>query len=199
MHDLTTLISSNVVSTAGCMCVLQAWVTGVFFCFGVMAWLLRVLLLTMMKSMTWLNPTPATGRAGFMPGGHGASSGAVSSSGTWSLFSSSSSSSGGGQLRESPQQQQQQQQLPGCARVVSVSPTQMQGPPDSSSGRGSVAYGPALTYADAVSHGALVGCVGVARHGGGVSPGKGSSLKSPTRGGQSGNSTSGRVRFDDNA
>jgi hypothetical protein len=82
---------------------------------------------------------------------------------------------------------------------VSLSPTQMPGPPDNSSERVRVAYGPALTYADAVSHGAVVGSVGGVREGAGVSPGKGSVLKSPSRGGLSGNSSSGRVRFADNA
>jgi hypothetical protein len=151
-------------------------VTSVFFCFGVMAWIIRALLLAMIKPLTWLNPAQAHNGPGLTrpSSTHGPNS-------SYSLLSSSSSSGGRGAM-------QQQQQLPDCARVVSpaaLSPPRV--------------YGTPVTYADAVTHGSHV----TLSNGGGGGTGGDmvGVLKSPRKGAQGGGggSAAGRVRFADDA
>lgn len=156
-----------------------------FFCLGVMAWIIRALLLAMMKSLTWLNPAQAHNG----PGGPGLtrpSSSHGPNSSTNSLFSSSSSSGTGAM--------QQQQQLPGCARAVSPNPNRQ--PVALSPPR---VYGTPVTYADAVSHGPHVTLLNGS--GAGTAGDVAGVLKSPRNGAQggSGSSSAGRVRFADQA
>lgn len=178
---------------------LQAWVTGVFFCYGVMAWLIRALLLAMVTPLSWLNPRNSAS--------HGAKNNGEGGRRRSSLVSSSSSSGGG---RQAAARQQQQQLLPGCARAVPLSPNRRpagQNPGDYGSNVTSVTrvYGTPVTYADAVTHGVQDtyvsddDAVGVSEGNGGDVAGV---LKSPRRGGQGGSGSSsggGRVRFADQA
>lgn len=173
---------------------LQAWVTGVFFCFGAMAWLIRALLLALVKTLTWIKPSPTPqqeGRRTDQRGGRGASRTAAGSS--FSLFSNSSSNGNS----SASGSQQPQQLLPDCARAVPPSPRQQLGAPD-----GIVrVYGPPVSYADAVAHRAQ----GAVSNGDGAgveqSPRRSAGSKSPAKaggqGGSSSSSTPGRVRFAD--
>lgn len=176
--------------------------TGVFFCLGATACLIRLLLLAMIKPLALLYP----GRDNRVVG-CGAREGQAGSSmrnnnnanNSYSLFGSTSSTTTSPLTRSPPPQQQQQ--LPGCARPVPPSPrghTQQQH------------YGPPVSYADAVSHSSTsnVDVASSSTVAGGSSKGvQGSSvLRSPTSGGSGGvgvvggSSPSGRgVRFADEA
>lgn len=158
--------------------------TGVFFCFGAIAWLIRVLLLAMMRPLTWLNVSRTSSSYGANWVGTGRSS---SQQQQYSLFSSSPGSTAA----------TQRQQLPGCARVVPASPGR-QSPGDGRRSNVARVYGTPVTYADAVtSHGGQAEVTEVLV-GEGVAAGV---LKSPRRGGQAGGngsgSATGRVRFAD--
>lgn len=157
-----------------------------FFCFGAIAWLIRVLLLAMVKPLALLNLRRTSSSYGANWVGTGRSS---SQQQQYSPFRTNSPSSTAATQR---------QQLPGCARVVPHSPGR-QSPGDGRVSNVVRVYGTPVTYADAVTHGEYVdatqGFVGEGVAAGGV-------LKSPRRGGgQAGGngsgSATGRVRFAD--
>jgi hypothetical protein len=193
-------------SCAVLCCAAQAWVTGVFFCFGAMAWLIRALLLALVKSLTWIYP-PANPQGGQGVGqtSHGAVQGvsaAAAGSSSYSLFGSSSSSSSNGCRNGSPLLQQ----LPGCARAVPPSPPRQHGNVPSADAVMRV-YGTPLSYAAAATHGVVSSSsnrngLNGNGNGAGVDEGFGGralGVKSPGKGGQGqgGGSTPGRVRFAD--
>lgn len=173
-----------------------------FFCFGAMAWLIRALLLALVKSLTWMYPPASTqGGQGVNQNSHGAvqgvSAAAAVGRSSYSLFGSSSSN-GGGAGGTSPLQQQQ---LPGCARAVPPSPPKQPGNVPSADAV-MLVYGTPLSYAAAVTHG-VSSSNGI---GNGASVEEGSAgralgLKSPGKGRQGqpqgGGGTPGRVRFAD--